>query len=173
MQRTKWTERKFSFDFPEGWMPNILERLRGTSARISALTSALTEDEAAGKSNGKWSLKEHIGHLGDLEDLHEGRIEDLIARKDTLRGADMSNAKTDTAGHDHRSISQLIRDFTEKRNRLVLRFEQLDDTTQRFHAKHPRLQKPMRPIDIAFFTAEHDDHHLATMREILKNTHKT
>lgn len=31
MQRTKWTERKFTFDFPEGWLSNILERLRGTN----------------------------------------------------------------------------------------------------------------------------------------------
>jgi len=28
----------------------------------------------------------------------------------------------------------------------------------------------MRPIDVAFFTAEHDDHHLATVREILNKS---
>jgi len=25
----------------------------------------------------------------------------------------------------------------------------------------------MRPVDMAFFTAEHDDHHLASIREIM------
>jgi len=28
-------------------------------------------------------------------------------------------------------------------------------------AFHPRLKKPMRIIDLAFFVAEHDDYHLA------------
>jgi predicted short-subunit dehydrogenase-like oxidoreductase (DUF2520 family) len=26
---------------------------------------------------------------------------------------------------------------------------------------HPRLKRPMRLIDLCFFVAEHDDHHLA------------
>jgi len=33
-------------------------------------------------------------------------------------------------------------------------------------ALHPRLQQPMRVLDMAFFTAEHDDHHLARMTEL-------
>ena len=43
----------------------------------------------------------------------------------------------------------------------------LDDETQNFQSMHPRLQVMMKPVDMAFFTAEHDDHHLATVREIL------
>ena len=35
-------------------------------------------------------------------------------------------------------------------------------------ARHPRLGTPMRLIDIAFFTAEHDDHHLARITELLR-----
>ncbi len=38
MQRTKWVERKFNFDFPVGLFPTILERLRGTSARLKEMT---------------------------------------------------------------------------------------------------------------------------------------
>ena len=34
-------------------------------------------------------------------------------------------------------------------------------------ARHPRLGTPMRLIDIAFFTAEHDDHHLARITEMM------
>jgi hypothetical protein len=32
---------------------------------------------------------------------------------------------------------------------------------------HPRLQQPMRLIDHALFVAEHDDHHLARITELL------
>jgi hypothetical protein len=166
MQRTKWTDRKFSFDFPDGWLPNILERLRGTSARIKDITSSLSEEESIYKPNGKWSIKEHIGHLADLESLHEGRIDDFLARKQNLRAADMSNAKTNAANHNAKSITELVNNFTEFRNQFIVRLEKLDDETQKFESLHPRLQVMMRPIDVAFFTAEHDDHHLASMREI-------
>jgi hypothetical protein len=32
---------------------------------------------------------------------------------------------------------------------------------------HPRLKQPMRLVDHLFFVAEHDDHHLALIRELL------
>ena len=35
-------------------------------------------------------------------------------------------------------------------------------------ALHPRLGTPMRLIDLAFFVAEHDDHHLAQITFLSK-----
>ena len=32
---------------------------------------------------------------------------------------------------------------------------------------HPRLKQPMRLVDHLFFAAEHDDHHLAVIWELL------
>jgi hypothetical protein len=34
-------------------------------------------------------------------------------------------------------------------------------------ALHPRLKIPMRIVDLAYFVAEHDDHHLATIRGMM------
>ncbi len=31
---------------------------------------------------------------------------------------------------------------------------------------HPRLKQPMSMVDLFFFIAEHDDHHLARIREV-------
>jgi hypothetical protein len=67
MQQTKWIERKFNFDFPIGILPNILERLRGTPARIKEMSHSISEFAAEQMHNNKWSIKEHIGHLSDLE----------------------------------------------------------------------------------------------------------
>ena len=173
MQRTKWTDRKFNFNIPEGWLPNILERLIGTEIRLNALTAALSNDEASYKPNGRWSIKEHIGHLSDLEELHEGRIDDFIAGNEILRAADMSNAKTNQAAHNNKSIQQLIQEFATKRNIFISRLEKLNDTTQQFRSLHPRLQAIMKPVDMAFFTAEHDDHHLASIREIINDQCKS
>ncbi|MBC8367786.1 hypothetical protein H8E52_10280 [bacterium] len=35
-------------------------------------------------------------------------------------------------------------------------------------ALHPRLKTPMRACDMLYFMAEHDDHHLARISEIIK-----
>jgi hypothetical protein len=167
MERTRWTDRKFTFDYPEGWLANILERLRGTHPRMMSITTGVSEAELMFKPDGKWSIKEHIGHLGDLEELHTGRLDDFAQRKKTLRSADMSNAKTEGAHHNSRSLDDLLEDFKSKRDALLRQFETMDDETQMVKAVHPRLNIPMRPVDVGFFTAEHDDHHLAGIREII------
>ena len=35
-------------------------------------------------------------------------------------------------------------------------------------AMHPRLEQPMTPTDLIFFVAEHDDHHLITITELIR-----
>lgn len=167
MQRTKWLERGFNFDFPAGMIYVILERLRGSAPRIKDLTRSLTEEQASVKHNGKWSIKEEIGHLCDLEDLHDGRIDDFLAGKEMLRAADMTNFRTNNANHNQKPLVEVIAEFETKRKLFISRLQQLDDDTQSRKAMHPRMQVVMRPVDMAYFTAEHDDHHIATMRETL------
>lgn len=167
MTRTPWIQRTFHFGIPPGWMPNILERLLSTELRIKHLTQNLSEEDAIISFKNKWSIKEHIGHLTDLEELHTGRINDFVLRKSKLRAADMRNAKTEKANHNAKTLELLITDFQSARNNFISHLNQLDDDTQQFATLHPRLKLEMRPVDLAFFTAEHDDHHLASMRELL------
>ena len=35
-------------------------------------------------------------------------------------------------------------------------------------ARHPRFEKPMRVCDMISFQAEHDEHHLSMIKELLK-----
>jgi len=168
MQRTKWIERKFNFDFPVGLFLPILERLRGTSARLKEMTSSLSEEAAERKPGDKWSIKEQIGHLSDLESLHKERIDDFLAGKETMRAWDKTNAETNNANHNFSTIQELIDKFELKRNVFVSKLEPLNDETHEVKALHPRLQVLMRPVDMAYFTAEHDDHHLASIRELME-----
>jgi hypothetical protein len=167
MQRTKWTDRKFSFDFPEGWIYNILERLRGTAPRLHAMTTGLSNDHASIRIGSTWSIKEHIGHLYDLELLHISRIDEFIAGATTLSAADMSNAMTHAANHNAQPISRLIEQFHQRRSVLLDKFYHMPDDVQLRQALHPRLQVMMRPVDVAYFTAEHDDHHLCDIYNLL------
>jgi hypothetical protein len=167
MHRLKWVDRKFNFDVPPGWLPNICARLNGTGPRLKDLVRSLSDRQCSEKPNGKWSIKEHIGHLSDLEKLHEGRLQDFINRKEVLRAADMQNVATEQAQHNQKSVETLIEDFVRNRNGFIKALRELDDETHSFVSQHPRLRIPMKPVDMATFTAEHDDHHLASIAEII------
>ena len=74
--KTPWTSRVFDFNFPVGHFPAIYVRLLGTAARIDGLVKNCFESHFEFKPDGRWSVKEHIGHLVDLEELHEERLLD-------------------------------------------------------------------------------------------------
>lgn len=165
--QTPWTERKFEFNFPIGLFPVIIERLRGTLLQLEAIVKNIPDEELSKKADGKWSVKEVVGHLYDVEELWDGRIDDFLDRKETLRAADMSNAKTTGAGHNAIPIEKLCQQFFIARNKLIERVQDFDEMTAGLTAMHPRLQKPMRLVDSLFFVAEHDDHELTKIRRLL------
>lgn len=166
MPTLKWTARSFDFVFPAEMFPFILERLYGTAARITEITEFLSETQLTFKAGDTWSIKEHIGHLADLDELHEGRIDDYTNGLTVLRAADMQNKKTCEAHHNEKNIAVLIENFRKGRLHFIERLLKLDPQQT---AQHPRLQKPMRVVDMAFFVAEHDDHHLAIVRELINH----
>jgi hypothetical protein len=168
MERTKWVDRTFTFDFPEGWIFNILERLKGTESRLRVMLAGIGDEDTAWQPGEKWSIRENVGHLYDIDLLHDGRLDDFMAGKEILRAADMTNALTNASKHNTRTLADLIHDFSVKRNGFITKIQRLDDTIHMQTALHPRLQVKMRPVDVAYFAAEHDDHHLASIREILE-----
>lgn len=173
MERSKWTERKFTFDCPTGWVHNVAERLLGTPVRLHAMVADVNEVLATRSKPGAWSIKQHIGHLLDLEELHVKRLQELKENKTQLTAADMSNQKTNAADHNSKSLQRLINDFSKQRKLLVSYLLALSEEEHNRSAIHPRLRKKMRPVDVAYFTAEHDDHHLATIRQLISELGKT
>jgi len=169
MRRMKWVEREFDFSLPIGVFPCVVERLRGTPARLEELVRALPPRALTARRDGAWSIQEHVGHLLDLDELHEGRLEDYARRLDTLRPADMDNRKTYEANHNAAQMENLLERFRAARLRLVRRLEALSEEDVARSALHPRLQKQMRVIDMAWFVAEHDDNHLAAITELSRN----
>lgn len=166
--QTPWIERKFEFNFPVGLFPVIIERLRGTLLQLESTLKNLPDEKLSFKKDDKWSVKEIIGHLYDLEELWNGRIDDFLEHKETLRAADMTNAKTIAANHNSKSIVELLNQFKIARNSLIDRVKYLDEKTASITALHPRLLTPMRLVDSLFFVAEHDDHELTKIRLLIQ-----
>jgi len=164
--RARWFDRRFSFELPEELFPVVVERLRGTPARIEDKVRSLSTTVLTRREGDAWSIQEHIGHLLDLDELHDARLDDYLAGAAVLRAADLANRKTWEADHKARPIEDLLQAFRRGRESFVARLDAWDESLISLTALHPRLNQPMRVIDMAFFTAEHDDHHLARMTEL-------
>jgi uncharacterized damage-inducible protein DinB len=167
MQKTEWFKRKFPVIDDNGILPSIIERLSGTPARVEEIISKLEPARLTWKPKDKWTIQEEVGHLSDLEPLWLGRLEDLVNGLAELRPADLTNQKTHTANHNATEIKILLEGFREQRERFVNKLISLNDEQLINSSLHPRLKTPMRIIDLANFVAEHDDHHLACIREII------
>lgn len=163
-----WFERKFDFSFPVELYPNLLARLRGTPARLEETLHGRPHEILTRKSQEKWSAQEHAGHLLDLEPLWLARVKDYVAATAQLTPTDLQNRKTDEANHNARPLETILQDFRAAREKLLNRAGELDSSLFGRSIPHPRLKTPMRLVDHLYFVAEHDDHHLARIWELLK-----
>ena len=76
-RRVPWAERTFNFDFPAELHPELLERLRGTPARIDERVRTLPAAVFTQRDDVGWSIQENIGHLFVAEELWFGRLDGL------------------------------------------------------------------------------------------------
>ena len=168
MTRIKWTERRFDFNFPAGIYPEMIERVRGTPARLEELLAGLPPETLTNQADGRWSMQENAGHLFDLEVLVSQRIDEYLAGNETLHAADMSNRRTYDASYNNVPVDSILKDFRAARHDIVQRLESFEPEIFARAALHPRLNVRMRLVDMLFFQAEHDDYHLARISELKK-----
>ncbi len=146
-----------------------MERVRGTPARAEDLARGLPQTLLNRRNGDGWSIQEHLGHLLDIEALLHGRLNDLENGLPRLRVWDGINRATWEADHNGKSLNEILGAFRASRTGFVVRLEELDDAMVERSGLHPRLNKPMRTIDLVLFMAEHDDHHLARISALKRN----
>ncbi len=168
MVQLKWTERKFDFGFRKEYLPFMLERIKATAPRIAEMVKNISEAQLSKQINNHWSLKEHIGHLIDLEELHQARVEQFKIGLTELRAADMTNKKTNEANHNKKSIEELLYELRKTRAHFISSIQEIEETKLEHKALHPRLQKQITLTDLVYFVGEHDNHHLTIMTGLLK-----
>ena len=161
-----WVERKFKFDLPAWMFPNTVERVRGGPPRIEDAVKGLSQTVLTSKLGERWSIQEQIGHLVDLESLWSTRLDELIKGASHLSAWEESNRATYEAKHNEKDVDSILKSFWDKRSRFVQRLDELDDSLIERVALHPRLQTPIRLIDLVYFVAEHDDHHLSDITRL-------
>lgn len=164
MEAIKWFDRKFDFNFGVEQFSDLLERLRKSSSKFLEATYKISEQDLNYKSDGKWSIKEHIGHLYILEPLWQKRFSEIKENKKELSPADLNNTATDNALFNQCSVEKIIDNFRQERNNTIQLLNSFNEQDFLNSVYHPRLQQAMRIIDLMYFVAEHDAHHLKSIQ---------
>ena len=148
--------------------PSIIDRLEGTIVRLKYRVKNASVEILKNKPNGQWSILENIGHLCDLEPLWQTRLHEILSGEEIMSTADLSNTRTHQANHNKKSVGDLLSQFVFIRNETLILLQQLTEKDIYKSSLHPRLKTPMRVMDLFLFVAEHDDHHLVTIKELIK-----
>ncbi len=111
---------------------------------------------------GKWSIKEVVGHLADVERIMAYRAL-RIARGDTtpLPGFD-ENAYVPAAGFDTRSLADLIGELRTARAATLALLRTFDADAWR--RRGTASDKPVSVRAIAFMIPGHERHHVEILR---------
>lgn len=158
-----WFQRQFGNN-PDLILPPIIERLAGTPIRLGHKMVQIEPAIFVLKENNKWSIQEHVGHLADIEPLWIGRIDDILNDKtEFLRSWDLENKNVIASAYNDQYMTDIIESFHDQRDQLITKLKTLTVEDLKKTALHPRLKTPMTVVELAFFVAEHDDHHLATI----------
>lgn len=167
-QRLPRFDRKFDFDGDVGGWDELLERLRRAPRLLERLMRGVPRSALMRRDGEAWSIQEHAGHLWDLEDLHRRRLLDYAARAAEMRPADLSCRRTQEAHHNDDDPDSILADFRFERELLAGRLSAMTAEERGRVAAHPRLDRPLRVVDLMRFIAEHDDHHLERIRKLVE-----
>ena len=162
----RWFDRTFELGLGGDSAPELLNRLGSTPQRLADAVRGLSSEILTRQPEGKWSIQENAGHLFDLESLWDQRLDNYDQGAAELHPADLENRKTHAAAHNDRRIADILADFGAARSRIMERLGRMTPAELARTALHPRLQQPMSVVDLCFFVAEHDDHHLRTIEEL-------
>jgi DinB superfamily len=168
MKKLEWFERQFEFGLPIGMLPFYIERLRGTISRLEAKVMGVDENILSNKLEGKWSVKQNIGHLAEVDEIANKRIDEMIAGLPTMSPA-VFEPRID---YNQQTVYEVLAYFLRNRTRNIDRYNELTGNDLGKSSLHPRLKVMMTPVDLAWFDAEHDDHHLVRINEIIRTLSK-
>lgn len=146
---------------PEG---DILTILRRGGSEWETVLATLPEARADHRyAEGKWSIKQVVGHLSDAERIFSYRAL-RIARGDQSPLASFDeNAYAETAGSDRRTLSALAAELKVVREATIALFNSLPDDA--WIRTGTASGKTVSVRALAYITAGHAEHHLRIVRE--------
>jgi len=166
--KENWLEKQFDFDFPASKYVEFLQFLRETPIKIEALVTNLPKEVLTRRDEDSWSIQENVGHFLTAESLFLGRLDDYENDAPVLQPARFDDNPTDKAKFNEKDIQWILDEFREQRAIYISRLDTLHPKDFEKAILHPRLNKPMRLCDMLYFHAQHDQHHLTRIAELIE-----
>jgi hypothetical protein len=143
---------------------DVLPVLEGQIAVLRRLAETLPADRSGHRyASGKWSVREVIGHMTDVERIFAYRAL-RIGRGDQtpLPGFD-ENAYMEKSGFDRRTLEDLVEELIHVRQATLALLRHLDnDAWARVGSAN---NAPVSVRGLAYVTAGHFRHHLTVLRD--------
>jgi uncharacterized damage-inducible protein DinB len=143
---------------------DVVDALKGQISGTLAYLRAIPESRGGHRyAEGKWSIREVIGHLADAERIFAYRAL-RFARDDStaLPGFD-ENAFVANARFDERTLASLINEFEAVRRATIAQFDAF--FPEEWLRAGTASGKQMSVRALAWVVAGHELHHLSILRE--------
>src|SRR5688572_14807709 len=148
MNTLPWFERNLKFGYPKEMLPYFLERLEGSIVRIQAKVNGIDDKILSEKLDGKWSVKQNIGHLAEVDEIANKRLDEMIAGI-----SPMSPAVFEPQDYNPWPIEKVVEFFKAARLKNIQKYNSITETDLLKPSLHPRLKVQMTPVDLAWFDA--------------------
>jgi len=157
-------------DYYSGYMKyipedkNIIEVLQQGRDNLQSLIDSMTEEKGNfAYAEGKWSVKEVLGHLADVERVMSYRAL-CIARgeKQSLPGFEQDDY-VKAAGFNQRSLTSLAEELLQVRNSSIALFKNFTDEDGLRSGRANNYDTTARAF--MFIIAGHELHHMKILNE--------
>jgi uncharacterized damage-inducible protein DinB len=124
MKKPEWFERDFQFGIPPGMLPFLIERLDGTIARLEKKLLGESEDILSFQpAEKKWSIKQHVGHLAEVDEVVIRRIDEIIRGISPMAPA-VFEPRQD---YNKQRVSQVLDYFARNRVESIGKYKMLSE----------------------------------------------
>lgn len=143
---------------------DVLYVLASQPEELRGLCGSLSDEEALARyAPGKWSVKEVVGHMADVERIFAYRAL-RVGRGDAtpLAGFD-ENAYVPASGSDRRPVAELLDEFDAVRAATLTLFRGMPEDA--WERRGVANGAPVSMRALLYVTAGHARHHLDLLRE--------
>ena len=146
---------------PEG---NIVEVVRAGGDELCRALAAIPEEKGGYRyADGKWSVREVLGHLIDAERIFSYRVLRTARGDQTPLASFDENEYARAAGSEARTVAGLVEEMTVVRHSTVLMLASLPGES--WSNRGTASGKSVSVRALAYITAGHAQHHLTVLRE--------
>lgn len=164
----KWIDRTWEFNRDEKAAHLSVQILSATASKLQLLVGKTDPEQLKLRTNGKWSVNEHAGHLLTMESLWIAQLDDLVLGHENVRPWNGNNADTEAAEFNRQRLGKIIGDFEEIRMSHLNLLETYLPNALNMRAFLAEIKCDMTLADHLYFMAEHDLHHLLEIEKILR-----